>query len=87
MAATPAPGPAARLYEWARRRFPATVDCRPIRAAGAIADAGFAAVESERGSLFGLPVDVVWAAKVSEAGAAASAHGRGGGTLDPGQLK
>jgi demethylmenaquinone methyltransferase/2-methoxy-6-polyprenyl-1,4-benzoquinol methylase len=51
--------PAVRLYEWAHRRFPRAVDCRPIHAAAALQDAGFQLAARERGTMWGLPVEMV----------------------------
>lgn len=48
-----------RLYRWAHRRFPATVDCRPILFERAVERAGFAIRERQEGTMWGLPVDVI----------------------------
>ncbi len=48
-----------RLYEWAHRRWPRLVDCRPIAVRPALEEAGFRVVgEAERG-MWGLPVVMV----------------------------
>jgi demethylmenaquinone methyltransferase/2-methoxy-6-polyprenyl-1,4-benzoquinol methylase len=54
-------GPVVEIYEWVHRTFPKYVDCRPIHPARALEGAGFEVVEVERGSTWGLPVDVVLA--------------------------
>lgn len=48
-----------RLYEWAHRRLPRYVDCRPILVQESVQDAGFHTLQAERLSLFGLPVELV----------------------------
>lgn len=50
-----------RLYEWTHRRWPAVVDCRPIRVLDSLRSAGFDVVESAVESNWGLPVAIVLA--------------------------
>lgn len=50
---------AVRLYEWAHRRFPHAVDCRPIQAEAALQAAGFEVAACEQGTMWGLPVEMV----------------------------
>lgn len=50
-----------KLYAWAHRRFPETVDCRPISARQELRKAGFVCCESRRMSVWSLPVEVVLA--------------------------
>ena len=51
--------PVARLYEWAHRRFPGLLDCRPILVRKSLKDAGFRIVKAEDRSTWGLPVEIV----------------------------
>lgn len=50
------PGPMARLYNWAHRRFPRAVDCRPIDLPVVLQAAGLRISRLERRWLWGLPV-------------------------------
>jgi demethylmenaquinone methyltransferase/2-methoxy-6-polyprenyl-1,4-benzoquinol methylase len=59
MAQEERPSLAVRLYEWAHRKFPRYVDCRPIYARQALDDAGFQAVDATRMAMWGLPVEIV----------------------------
>jgi ubiquinone/menaquinone biosynthesis C-methylase UbiE len=51
------------LYEWAQRRFPRLIDCRPIYLSKALESAGFEIQTSARRSSLDLPVEIVLAAK------------------------
>ena len=51
------------IYEWFHERMPTTVDCRPIRAQGALVEAGFAIEKVTGMSMFGLPVEIILARK------------------------
>jgi demethylmenaquinone methyltransferase/2-methoxy-6-polyprenyl-1,4-benzoquinol methylase len=52
-----------QLYEWAHRRFPKLVDCRPIYVKQVVGRSGFRIRRSIRKSMWGLPVEVVLAHK------------------------
>jgi ubiquinone/menaquinone biosynthesis C-methylase UbiE len=52
-----------RLYEWLHTRFPYMVDCRPIKAAQSITDAGFRVEVVRKMSLAGIPVEIIEAFK------------------------
>lgn len=54
---------AVRLYEWVHDRWPVAVDCRPIYAARAVAEAGFVDVHADMRSMWGLPVEVAFGRK------------------------
>jgi ubiquinone/menaquinone biosynthesis C-methylase UbiE len=51
------------LYEWARVRFPDTVDCRPIDVGGLLSAAGFDVIEDIVTSFWGLSVEIVQSRK------------------------
>jgi ubiquinone/menaquinone biosynthesis C-methylase UbiE len=48
-----------RLYEWAHRRFPRLLDCRPIFVQRALEDARFRVLESVERTMWGLPIEIV----------------------------
>ncbi|MFC2095824.1 class I SAM-dependent methyltransferase [Candidatus Bipolaricaulota bacterium] len=52
-----------KLYEWAHRTFPKVVDCRPIHADRALAEAGFRVTQQTEMRMWGLPVSIVLAKK------------------------
>lgn len=52
-----------KLYEWAQRKWPTYIDCRPIYLEKSLRDAGYEIGEKEKVKLFGLPVEIVVATK------------------------
>jgi demethylmenaquinone methyltransferase/2-methoxy-6-polyprenyl-1,4-benzoquinol methylase len=52
-----------RLYEWAHRKWPKYVDCRPIYLEQSLRDAGYEIRKKEKVKLFGLPGEIVAAVK------------------------
>lgn len=52
-----------RLYEWAYRKWPKYVDCRPIYLEQSLRDAGYEIRKKEKVKLFGLPGEIVVAVK------------------------
>jgi demethylmenaquinone methyltransferase/2-methoxy-6-polyprenyl-1,4-benzoquinol methylase len=52
-----------QLYEWAHRRFPNVIDCKPIHVERLLQSAGFKIAECCMLSVWGLPVEAVLAAK------------------------
>jgi demethylmenaquinone methyltransferase/2-methoxy-6-polyprenyl-1,4-benzoquinol methylase len=56
-----------RLYEWAHRKWPKYIDCRPIYLEQSLRDAGYEIRKKERVKLFGLLGEIVVAMKESKA--------------------
>jgi ubiquinone/menaquinone biosynthesis C-methylase UbiE len=54
-----------RLYEWAHRKWPKYVDCRPIYLEQSLRGAGYEIRRKEKVKLFGLPGEIVVAVKES----------------------
>ena len=54
-----------RLYEWAHENFPNYADCRPIGVEDFLRSAGFDIVRSRVTLMWGLPVEIVLAKKMS----------------------
>jgi len=52
-----------RLYEWAHKRWPRYLDCRPIYVEQSLRDAGYAIKTREKVRLFGLPNEIMIAMK------------------------
>jgi len=53
------PGVMERLYEWAHRKWPRYIDCRPIYAARAVEEAGFRILDVAGLSMWGLSGEIV----------------------------
>lgn len=56
-----------RLYEWAHKKWPKYVDCRPIYVEQSLRDAGYEIRTKERVRLFRLPGEIVVAVKAGQA--------------------
>ncbi|MEE8470871.1 MAG: methyltransferase domain-containing protein [Dehalococcoidia bacterium] len=54
-----------KLYEWAHRKWPRYIDCRPIYAEQSLRDAGYEITWRQMEKLFGLPQEIVVAVKAS----------------------
>jgi ubiquinone/menaquinone biosynthesis C-methylase UbiE len=54
-----------RSYEWAHKKFPNYIDCRPIFVQKALEDSGLQVIDSTEMSLWGLPCEVVVARKTN----------------------
>lgn len=54
-----------RLYEWAHRKWPKYVDCRPIYLEQSLRDTGYEIRKKEKVKLFGLSGEIVVAVKES----------------------
>jgi len=54
-----------RLYEWAHKKWPKYVDCRPIYVERALIDAGYEIQSKEKARLMGLPLGITIATKAS----------------------
>lgn len=52
-----------KIYEWIHRKLPRYVDCRPIYVREALAHADFSIVSREVRAMWGLPVEIILAAK------------------------
>jgi demethylmenaquinone methyltransferase/2-methoxy-6-polyprenyl-1,4-benzoquinol methylase len=50
------PSLTSRIYTWARRRFPAVVDCRPVDIRSLLEAGGFRVEQSQTMDLWGMPV-------------------------------
>lgn len=48
-----------RLYEWAHRKWPKYVDCRPIHLEQSLREVGYETKSKEKVKLFGLPGEIV----------------------------
>jgi ubiquinone/menaquinone biosynthesis C-methylase UbiE len=47
-----------KIYEWFHKKFPAYVDCRPIFVKDTLRESGFKIKNSEKATLFGVPVNM-----------------------------
>ncbi|MEF8811124.1 MAG: methyltransferase domain-containing protein [Bacteroidales bacterium] len=55
-----------RLYEWAHKKFPKYVDCRPIHLEQTLKDAGFRIDDKKKVNLLGIPMEIVVGLKPPE---------------------
>lgn len=55
-----------RLYEWAHKKWPKYIDCRPIYLEQSLREAGYETRSKEKKKLFGLPLEIAVALKVSQ---------------------
>lgn len=53
------PNLATRLYEWAHKRLPQLLDCRPIYVRRSLESAGFEITKARRTAILGLPIELV----------------------------
>lgn len=53
-----------RLYEWAHKKWPKYVDCRPIYVEASLIDAGYKIQSKQKMRLMGLPLEFVVAVKM-----------------------
>lgn len=58
------PGVPARLYQWAQRRFPKFIDCRPIFVQNIVSQAGLQIRDVTKMGMWGLPIEIVLAKKI-----------------------
>jgi ubiquinone/menaquinone biosynthesis C-methylase UbiE len=63
---TQKPNFAERIYEWFHERMPVAVDCRPIPAQTTIQAAGFEITAVTAKKMWGLPVEIITAEKISQ---------------------
>jgi demethylmenaquinone methyltransferase/2-methoxy-6-polyprenyl-1,4-benzoquinol methylase len=54
-----------KLYKWAHMKFPAYVDCRPIRTENELISAGFKIEKLKKEEMWDLPIDIVISTKTS----------------------
>ncbi len=57
------PGIAEQLYEWFHSKMPILIDCRPIHAQRSLLSAGFQIIDRVQMKMWGLPVEIISAAK------------------------
>jgi len=48
-----------KIYEWAHRRFPNVVDCRPIDLKVYLLEAGYELVKIRKEKMWGLPIEII----------------------------
>ncbi len=53
------------LYLWAHNHYPQLIDCRPINSSKILENHGFRIMETEKSSLWGIPVATVLAKKIN----------------------
>ena len=55
--------PVLRLYEWAHRKWPKYIDCRPIYVEESLRDARYSIQSKKKTNVFGLPLEIINAVK------------------------
>ena len=57
-----------RLYEWAHKKWPKYIDCRPIYVEASLKEAGYDTQWRQEAKLLGIPLEIIIATKVQKPG-------------------